>query len=326
MSEAGGTESRVFLSVVMCTHNRAASLERALTSISNMNIPEGLRWEMVLVDNASTDHTADVVKKFTNAIPIRRVLESKPGLSNARNAGVAAATGDYILWTDDDVEVDAGWIAGYATAIARFPDGAVFGGRIIPRLEAPSPKWFTDNLDLLAGVLANRDLSEDYFRLSEEDMPWGANYAIRAAEQRLHLYDPELGVAPGSRRVGEEVAVMKAILAEGGIGYWVPHAKVFHIISKSRQTEQYVRSYYIGQGETATFVAMEKTRRVKRHRAIFHHALGLTANFLLFHFRRRTSSARRWIPKLMGIGYHYGALNYALKHRPVPRVRSIAEV
>ncbi len=325
MSGSGGTESRIFLSVVMCTRNRAASLERALTSIAKMRIPEGLRWEMVLVDNASTDHTANVVEKFANVIPIRRVLESKPGLSNARNAGVAAAAGNYILWTDDDVEVDAGWIAGYASAISRFPDGAVFGGRIIPRLEAPSPKWFIDNQDLLAGVLADRDLGEDYLRLSEDDMPYGANYAIRAVEQRRHLYDPELGVAPGSRRVGEEITVMKAILAEGGIGYWVPYSKVFHIISLPRQTERYVRDYYMGQGETATFIAIARTRRLKRSYAIFYHALGLMMNLFLFHYRRRTSSARRWVPKLMAIGYHHGALNYALKHRRAPKGRSIAE-
>ena len=90
------------ISVVLCTRNRAEQLRSTLESATRMRIPDGLAWEFVLVDNGSTDHTADVVADFEGRLPIRRVVETTPGLSNARNCGVAAARGDHNSWTDDD--------------------------------------------------------------------------------------------------------------------------------------------------------------------------------------------------------------------------------
>ncbi len=316
MTEPGVTADRFFLSVVMCTRNRAASLEYVLDSICKMTIPPGQRWEMVVVDNGSTDATPSVIENFKNRLPIRGVFEPAPGLSNARNRGVAAALGDYILWTDDDVEVDAGWLAGYASAIARFPDAVLFGGRIIPRLEPPSPVWFKENVTLLADILALRDLGDDGLPLSEEGnrLPYGANYAIRTAEQRQYLYDPELGVSPGTRRVGEETKVIKAILAAGHRGYWAAEATVFHIIPNARQTEKYIRDYFGGQGQTHVFRMLSKGKRT-RSQAIFHHGSRLLANVVLFYAYKAFLPPRHWLRRLMALGHHFGALDYAYKYR-----------
>lgn len=316
MAEIGTAQPPSFLSVVMCTRNRAASLERALNSIADMIVPTDLPWEMVLVDNGSTDHTASVAESFTHKMPIRRIFEPKAGLSNARNTGVVSARGDYILWTDDDVEVDKGWLAGYSEAFTRFPDGVVFGGQIIPRLETPTPAWFKENLNILCDVLAVRDFGDEYLSLtaSGDLIPYGANYAIRTAEQRQHLYDPQLGVGPGRRTVGEEVTVMAELFAAGYSGYWVPDAKVFHIISASRQTEKYIRAYYSGHGETSAFRFILSRKRT-RFQVIVSQGLHTFANVILYHTIRPFASPRLWLRRLKKVGFHSGALKYALKHR-----------
>ncbi|MDC7676439.1 glycosyltransferase [Asticcacaulis machinosus] len=249
----------MFISVIMCTRNRAEQLRRVLETAAAMTVPNGLEWEMVLVDNGSSDHTAEVVSRFSDRIPIRYVLEAKAGLSNARNRGVAEAAGEYICWTDDDVLIDPNWLSAYADAFQRHPEATVFGGVIEPVTEIELPKWWQDNRELLASVLAARDFGPDEVELSvEEDrLPYGANYALRADEQRRHLYDPGLGVGPQHKRLGEEVAVIRAVMAEGGGGggVWVPGARVRHIIPAARLTQDYVGSYYRSVGETWAYLS-----------------------------------------------------------------------
>ena len=249
-------------SVVICTRNRAASLARTLESLTAMARPAGWAWEVVVVDNASTDATADVLAQFADRLPLVAVAEARRGLSNARNRGVAAARGRYLLWTDDDVLVDPGWLAAYADAARRWPEAALFGGRVVPVLEAPAAAWFAASTAELAHLLAARDFGPDPRPLGEGCKPFGANYAVRAAEQRRHPYDPALGAGAGHRgRMGEETAVIDAVLEAGGSGVYVPAATVRHLIGRERQTFAHVLACYRAHGETAAHI--ERARRAR---------------------------------------------------------------
>jgi glycosyltransferase involved in cell wall biosynthesis len=245
---------KIDVTVVICTRNRAAQLASVLDSACKLVIPADLAWEFIVVDNGSNDGTADVVAKYADRLPIRCVREDKAGLSNARNCGVDEAKGDYICWTDDDVVIDPQWLSAYSDAFKRHPEAAVFGGRIIPFLEKPTPDWFESAKFEwpLSALLAYRDFGKDIIKLTFEGgfVPWGANFAIRTKEQRSYRYNPHLGVSPNHKRVGEETDVIYRIFKEGANGWWVPDSKVTHIIPPKRQTFQYLYDYsYLG-GET----------------------------------------------------------------------------
>lgn len=239
------------ISVVLCTRNRAEQLRGTLESATRMRIPLGLAWEFVLVDNGSTDHTADVVSDFEGRLPIRRVVETTPGLSNARNCGVDAARGVHICWTDDDVIIDQNWLAAYAEAFARHPEATVFGGLIEPVFEREPPQWWFSNRSWLGNIYAARDFGAEEIELSSahQRLPFGANFAVRRKEQAETPYDPELGVGPMHKRLGEETAVVLALL-EGHKGYWVPGARVKHMIPEKRLGLDYVADYYRALGES----------------------------------------------------------------------------
>jgi glycosyltransferase involved in cell wall biosynthesis len=160
---ASGRRQPIDITVLICTRNRADRLARALSSAAEMRIPQDLRWELIVVDNGSTDHTAEVVARFAARLPIRLVQESLAGLSNARNRGVSEARGRYICWTDDDVLIDPEWLASYSAAFARHPEAAVFGGRIEPLLEDPTPGWVARLADSwpLTTLLANGTSARD---------------------------------------------------------------------------------------------------------------------------------------------------------------------
>jgi glycosyltransferase involved in cell wall biosynthesis len=244
----------MFITIAICTFNRAESLRRTLDSLVKMRVPSDLSWEIVII-HSSTDRTDKVISEYVGRLPVQWKFEPRVGKSNAQNRAIDVAKGDYILWTDDDVVVDVGWLTAYVEAFRRWPDAAVFGGRIRPRYEAPVKKWVIDSEAVLEGPYAIRDFGEHIQPLSADDedhFPFGANWAIRAAEQRMFRYDPELGPAP-HRRAAEETDVIRRVLESGAAGYWIPEAMVEHCIGKDRQTVGYIANYYEIWGETLAF-------------------------------------------------------------------------
>ena len=234
---------RPAISVVICTRDRAESLRRTLGSLVEAGAELAVPWELLVVDNGSSDHTPDVIQSFAGRLPVRRVDAPVAGLSNARNRAIEEARGDHILWTDDDVTVSRGWLSAYAAAFASYPDVALFGGGTEPVLEEPATPWFAAAQDALEGLLAIRRVPEGG-DMAPPYLPYGLNYAVRADAQRRHRYDPRLGVAPGRRAGGEENRVMLEIFEDGGTGRWVEKALVRHHIPAARQTEAYVEHFY----------------------------------------------------------------------------------
>src|SRR5947209_7995559 len=128
--------------VAICTWNRASLLARTLEQLTRVEHPAGA-WEVLVVNNDSTDDTERVLDSFADGLPLRRAFEPRAGLSHARNTAVGVATGDYIVWTDDDVLVSAGWLDAYRRAVERWPEAAVFGGPVRPRFEGTPPPWMS---------------------------------------------------------------------------------------------------------------------------------------------------------------------------------------
>lgn len=229
--------------VVICTRNRAQSLAQTLSSVAEAAKEVADPFEVLIVDNGSTDDTHKTVESFAHHLPIRRVVEDEAGLSNARNCAIENARGQYFVWTDDDVLVDRRWLAEYIDAFKAHPQAAVFGGRAIPRLEQPASSWFSARQNDLASLLALRNEPE-WDAITPQRVPFGLNYAVRADVQRQHRYDPNLGVAPGRRTGGEETAMIRAALESGATGVWVWNAVVHHLIPHRRQSSGYIFQYY----------------------------------------------------------------------------------
>lgn len=237
------------ITVAICTWNRAALLRETLEQATRLAIPRGVEWELLVINNNSTDDTDEVIDSFRDRVPLRDFVEPEPGLSNARNRAVHEATGDYILWTDDDVLVDEKWMTAYCDAFIRSPEAAIFGGNIKPWFAGTPPSWLLSVWSRVASAYASRDLGDVSLPLSADVMPFGANFAVRAVEQRRYLYDPHLGVRPDNIMGGEETTVMRSMMADGISGWWVPEARVKHYIPEKRQTIEYLRNYYRGYGE-----------------------------------------------------------------------------
>ena len=130
----------MFISVVLCTYNGSDGLGKTLASLRNQSVPEGLSWELILVDNNSTDNTRNILEEFVqnSGLQVHYLFELKQGRAFALNTGIRNARGDIIAFTDDDVILDSQWLSGLADTFSRFDCSAV-GGRIIPVWNQPQP-------------------------------------------------------------------------------------------------------------------------------------------------------------------------------------------
>jgi glycosyltransferase involved in cell wall biosynthesis len=238
------------VSVAICTWNRSALLEQTLEELTNVEIPPGITWELIVVNNNCTDATDSVLARFATRLPIKRLFQPIPGLSNARNLAVANATGEYVIWTDDDVLVARDWLVEYCRAFDRWPDAAHFGGLIEPWFPKPPPEWLVEIWKMVAQAYAAVDLGpEPRLFAPPREVPFGANMAAKTEVLRRFPYDPNLGVRPDSRAGGEETRVVQQMTDAGETGWWVPSVRVRHYVPPERQTEKYLERWYFGYGE-----------------------------------------------------------------------------
>jgi glycosyltransferase involved in cell wall biosynthesis len=133
----------VDVSVVVPSFNRAGSLDALLHDLVAQEAP-GLTYEVIAVDNASTDTTPSVVREWSRQSPaVRYVFEPRPGASHARNAGIAASAAPIVAFIDDDVRPRDDWVASIARAFAAHPEVDCVGGRVEPRWPRQPPRWLT---------------------------------------------------------------------------------------------------------------------------------------------------------------------------------------
>ncbi|TWU21215.1 putative glycosyl transferase [Novipirellula galeiformis] len=238
------------VTVAICTWNRAALLDKTLDAMTRLKIPPGVKWELLVVNNNCTDNTDDVIEGFHDRLPIRRLFEPVAGQSRARNCAIEQATGKLLIWTDDDVLVSPGWLAGYMRAAENFPDFSVFGGRVDPLWEVDPPAWILRHLPSLTSTFALRQLGEGIFEFNENDIPIGANMAMRQSIYSQYRFDPRLGNAGNNNLRGDDAEYLRRLEKDGMRFLWVSPAAVQHFVPATRLNLNYVWDWYEGAGRS----------------------------------------------------------------------------
>jgi glycosyltransferase involved in cell wall biosynthesis len=237
------------VSVIICTWNRAPQLDITLRSIRELAVPTDVSWELLVVNNNCSDNTQQVLDRHASALPLRALFEPTPGKSNALNHAVREARGRYLVFTDDDVIIDPQWLASYATSFREHAEAGFFGGPAVPEFEGSPPDWLKRWWAEVPQPFAARDLGAQPFVFTPKVVPYGLNMAVRADIHRKYHYDPAMGPNPQDAVRGEETALIREMMADDIEGWYVPGARVRHLIPPARQTVAYLREYYEGVGE-----------------------------------------------------------------------------
>ncbi len=237
------------IEVAICTWNRADLLARTLASILQTRVPADWSRRILVVDNGSTDHTADILRNIVLQHPDTITLhESRPGHTLARNRAVEELSGELVVWTDDDVLVPAHWLERYIERAESHRDETFWGAAIEPEFIDGRPTWIEENWQAVAGCFAARDLGDQILPLTSDRLPYGANFAVRTDVQRQYRFNSQLGRRREFVLGGDELELMQRLLTDGLRGSWVPGNAIKHLIPATRATTDYVWRYFVGQG------------------------------------------------------------------------------
>jgi GT2 family glycosyltransferase len=313
------------ISVVVCTRDRPETLADCLASLKRMDSFQ-LR-EVIVVDNApSSDATRRCFEEMVvDDERFRYVLEPKKGLSNARNKGLACASGTWVAFTDDDVVVDPKWLSGIARGIARTKGiGCVTGLVAAARLDTPAERFF-EKRTAWSSFLEPRvyDLRDDcgispLFPLDAGRFGTGANFALqRELAMALGGFDPALG-AGSLARGGEDLDMFVRILSCGARIAYEPSAVVWHFHRvEERELRKQLYGYAVGLG--AYLTKQFGTPRFRK--MLLRGALNGAAHMMGIWNRSSGEGLRARIVLLEAIGLLKGPFAFSmgsLKRQPVP--------
>jgi glycosyltransferase involved in cell wall biosynthesis len=222
-------------SVVVCTYGRYDLVLNCLECISRVRY-DCSRFEVIVVDNNPPDKRVD--HDWVARGVGKYVTEDTPGLSRARNAGIHAASGEIIVFLDDDAEVTDGWLTELRHAFEGHPDALVVGGKVTAKYVNEKPSWMTAKLEQYLSCI---DWGEGVIRLLGHQWIVGANMALRRTVfERYGAFDLSLGRSgSGTLLSNEEIALFDK-LPTGSI-YYASAAEVFHLIPTERTRQVWFR-------------------------------------------------------------------------------------
>jgi glucosyl-dolichyl phosphate glucuronosyltransferase len=256
-------DKRDFLTVVICTHDRPAYLQSCLESLAAQG-PKRCRCVVLVVDSASTPASALEIVALAAAHGANYVRLDHPGLSVARNAGLAAARTPWVAYIDDDARVKRGWMCAIADAVGRLPsDTGAIGGSIAPDWEAPCPVWWPPELVPALTVLEwDQPGRVGDGSLPPNVEPYGANMVFRREALRgVGGFPPQLGRIGSKLLSGEEMWVMRVLRQAGWNIRYEPGVAVCHSIQAGRLTPSWLMSRQYWSGVSEAMVVHRLGRR-----------------------------------------------------------------
>lgn len=239
-------------SVLICTYNRADRLIEMLDSLAAMRQSGAHRWELLLVDNNSTDQTRDVImaRQATFPVPLRYIFEPRQGKSNALNTGIDASSAHVVVFADDDQRAADDWIDEACAPLVADESLAYTGGPIWPIWDALPPSWLTLAEPEMLGPIGMFDYGTEPFIFEERRRSaGGGNMAVRRTLfDRIGGFCAELGRTGHSLLGQEQAEFFCRSRAVGARGLYVPAMQMYHHVPSGRLTKDYFRRWWYWRG------------------------------------------------------------------------------
>ncbi len=240
------------ISVAICTFNRSALLRQCLEGFAaQAAAPDA--FEVIVVDNNSTDDTPEVTKEFTGRIAtLKYVFEAAQGLSRARNRAIEEVSSPVIVYIDDDAIPYPDWAERFIEAFDRFPEATIIGGESEPIFESGRPAWLDD--DLLQSYSCGLYYSDDYHFTKARQWLVECNLGYRLEPLKAAGGFPENLGRRGNLLLSGEGAVNDVIVSRGGRMLYTPFAKVRHLVPANRLTPKWLAQRRFWGGVTSSVV------------------------------------------------------------------------
>jgi glycosyltransferase involved in cell wall biosynthesis len=293
------------VTVAICTHNRAKDTGEAIESVLMQSFVKK-ELEIIVVDNRSTDHTAQVVNGLCerHGPRVRYIFENRLGLSVARNRAIQEAKGEFILFLDDDALASSHWVQHIVDVFERDEAIGCVGGKIDPIWETEEPDWIPEEHRAVFTIL---DYSSGVIEMPSPAIPYGANVAFRTSVFRdIKPFREDLGRV-GKNLLSSEESELIARLRERYKVYYTSYASVKHKIAKERTTKKWFLKRIFWQGVSDAVKRQDKSAiAVLKHTIRMLQAIG-TSLLSIFHYKR-------FIRQVVKICYRNGSLVGILRY------------
>jgi glycosyltransferase involved in cell wall biosynthesis len=321
MSYTGDGELVPFISVIIPTHNRSALLRQTVETFLAQDYPG--RWELILVDNASTDDTWSVIEGFIRDDGrVRGISEKRKGAHFARNSGAVASKGQLLYFTDDDMLADESLLSEIIKGFETDPSVASVTGKVLPRWDTEPPVWILQHCR--NSLLSLIDLGEA--TIVSEDDP-GVFSCHQAVDRTVFFeaggFNPDTNADEftGDNETGLNIKIRRLGYKFAYVGTAVTH----HIIPASRMTQSYLNSRMADQGFCDSYTEFRAIQpgKARLARRMLAHAVfgGLTVLKAAAH---RAAGDSRWRLDLARVYYHRNHVRYNARLASDERWRSFA--
>lgn len=242
------------VSVIIPTCKRAKLLLECVESILSNGFMD---FEILVIDQDPNQSLRGMLSSRFNQDPrINYLFLAEPALDKARNLGVDSARGDILVFADDDIEVESGWLQAYLYAFSSIsPPPGVVGGRLDPLWMSPRPKWLPKECECLLGIYNKGD---QLIPMPGEDLPIGANFAVsRKAIEMVGKFDERIdySYARRARMIAGGDSLFSLRVKQAGLSiYYQPQAKARHKISDNKLTRRHLLRRNFWGGVTTVIV------------------------------------------------------------------------
>jgi glycosyltransferase involved in cell wall biosynthesis len=242
----------MFLSVIICTYNRDQHIGRALDSLIKQDYDKN-DFEIIIVDNNSTDKTAEIISSFKRKhsdFNITTAKETQQGLSFGRNKGISLARGTYLSYIDDDGIAKKDYVSQIKHYTEQYPDYLAMGGKVLPTYETGiEPNWMSKYIERIISVV---NLGDEVKEL-HKTYPVGCNMIFKKEIfDRVGRFNTELKLR------SDDKYIFLKIRQEGFKVLYLPKVVVWHFIDAFRTTPEYVKKVSRLNGE-AEYIRIKST-------------------------------------------------------------------
>jgi glycosyltransferase involved in cell wall biosynthesis len=239
------------VSVIICCYNSAGRIRETLLALARQEFYSPLRWEIIVVNNASTDNTAemalDLWQQFDAVTEMRVVMEPRMGQGNARYRGIREAIYSTLLFCDDDNWLTPNYVQGIFDILESDPGIAACGGKAIPVFETTQPSWFTEYHESFA--TGSQEITSENGRLLNL---YGAGMGMqRHAWDHLHMtgFEPLMQGRTGKKlSSSDDTELTYAFVLMGYTLHYAAELNFFHYMPKERLSLTYLKKLYTANG------------------------------------------------------------------------------
>jgi glycosyltransferase involved in cell wall biosynthesis len=238
------------VSVIICTRDRASSLDQTLTDLQQQQHASEV-IEVIVVNNGSTDETESILAKPRPQLQMISLYEAIPGKSRALNAALGNVHGELIIFTDDDVSIGSNWVAELQRATRAYTDATIFCGPIYPLFPPETPEWLK-NHPFNGGFFGRFDKQLPEGVLPSDVFPFGANFSVRRQLLRDANFRLDLGPSlENGALLGEDIDFVHRLRQANNECVYVPSASVLHRVRSEQLSPEWLfhRAFSLGRSE-----------------------------------------------------------------------------